>query len=77
MITQEKEITDPQLRQQLETLGKEYEEAANNNDAAAIAALYTEDAVFVEDTGPIYGREAIEKHYLDVFQKLHFQQPSR
>jgi len=36
---------DPQLRQQLEALGKKYDEAANNNDAAAIAALYAEDAV--------------------------------
>jgi hypothetical protein len=26
----------------------------------------------VTDTGPIYGREAIEKHYADVFQKFHF-----
>ena len=44
----------------------------NNNDAAAVAALFTEDAVLVNDTGPIYGREAIEKMYADLFQKVHF-----
>ena len=24
------------------------------------------------DTGPVYGREAIEKYYADLFQKMHF-----
>jgi len=40
--------------------------------AAFRAALYTEDAVLVNDTGPIYGREAIEKHYADLFKQIHF-----
>jgi hypothetical protein len=26
----------------------------------------------VNDTGPIYGRDAIEKHYADVFKQVHF-----
>jgi ketosteroid isomerase-like protein len=60
---------DPQLRQQLEALGKKYEEVCNNNDAAAIASLYTEDAVFVTDTGPLYGRQAIEKFHSDLLQQ--------
>ena len=64
---------DPQLRQQLEALGKKYDEAANNNDAAAIAALYTEDAVFVTYAGPLYGRQAIEKFYADVYQQWQFK----
>ena len=41
-------------------------------DPAAAAALYTEDAVYVTDRGPINGREAIEKYYVDLFQKVHF-----
>jgi hypothetical protein len=39
-------------------LGMKYDEAYNKNDAAALAALFAEDAVVVTDTGPIYGREA-------------------
>jgi ketosteroid isomerase-like protein len=69
MITVEKDIADPQLRQELYALGRRYAEAANNNDAVAIAALYTEDAVFVTDTGPLYGRQAIEKFYAGVLQQ--------
>jgi uncharacterized protein (TIGR02246 family) len=50
---------------------KKYDEAFNNNDAAAVAALYMEDAVHVTDTGPIYGRTAIEKWYEGVFKNVH------
>jgi len=34
-------------------LGKKFDEAFNNNDAAAVAALFTEDAIWVVDTGAI------------------------
>jgi ketosteroid isomerase-like protein len=51
------------------SFGKKWKEAYENNDAAAVAALFTEDAVLVINTGPIYGREAIEKFYADLFQK--------
>jgi uncharacterized protein (TIGR02246 family) len=40
----------------------------NNNDAAALAALFTEDAVFVTDSGPVHGRQAIEKQYAEWFK---------
>ena len=30
------------------------------------------DSVEVMDKGPVYGREAIEKYYTDLFQKVHF-----
>jgi ketosteroid isomerase-like protein len=55
-----------------DALSKKFDEAYDKNDAAAVAALFTEDAVLVTTQGPIYGREAIEKHYVDVFQKVHF-----
>jgi SnoaL-like protein len=63
MKTEQTNTPDPQLRQQLRAFSKKVSEAWNNNDAAALAAHFTEDAVLLEDTGPIYGREAIEKHY--------------
>jgi uncharacterized protein (TIGR02246 family) len=50
-----------------EIISKKYNEAINNHDAAAIGALYTDDAVFVTDAGPLYGRQAIEKFYADTF----------
>jgi uncharacterized protein (TIGR02246 family) len=59
---------DPRIRiqEQLRAFSKKVDEAWNNNDAVALAALFTEDAVLMNDTGPIYGREAIEKHYANV-----------
>jgi uncharacterized protein (TIGR02246 family) len=66
---------DPQLREQFleqfDTDTKKYVEAFNNNDATAVAAFFTEDAVFVTSTGPLHGREAIEKWYADLFKKWH------
>ena len=71
-LAQQTNKPDPELREQLLTLAKKFEDAWNNNDATALAALYTDDAVLIEETGPVYGREAIEKHYKDVFQNVHF-----
>ena len=71
IFAQQTNTPDPQLREQLVALTRKFDDAYNNNDAAALAALYTEDAVEVTDTGPVYGRRAIEKHFADVFQKVH------
>jgi uncharacterized protein (TIGR02246 family) len=71
-FAQQTDTPNPQLREALVASNKKESEAWNNNDAVALAALYTEDAILVTDTGPIYGRKAIEKHYADVFQKVHF-----
>jgi uncharacterized protein (TIGR02246 family) len=59
---------DPQTIEHLNAINKKYIDAANNHDAAARAALYTEDAVFVTHSGPLYGRQAIEKCYADEFK---------
>jgi ketosteroid isomerase-like protein len=71
-FAQQKDTVDPQLRQALAAFNKKENEAWDNNDAVALAALYTEDAILVNSTGPIHGREAIEKYYADHFQKMHF-----
>jgi uncharacterized protein (TIGR02246 family) len=49
---------------------RELTEAINQNDAAAVAAIFTEDGVCVTPQGPIYGRKAIEEHYADVFAQF-------
>ena len=63
---------DPQQREQLLALAKKFEDAWNSNDATALAALFTVDAVLIEASGPVYGREAIEKFYADLFRQFHF-----
>jgi len=68
-FAQQKETVDPQLIQKLyDTLSKKWNEAYNNHDAAAIVAVYTEDAIDVTHSGPLYGRQAIEKFYADQFK---------
>ena len=68
-FAQEKDTVDPQIRQQLDALSEKYTEAFNKNDAAAIAALFTQDAVEVGPDGPAYGQQAIEKRYAEGFPK--------
>ena len=70
-FAQQKETVDPQIIEQLTALGKKFDEAANNNDAAAWAACFTEDAIWVLDTGPLYGRQAIEKQIAEWFKGGH------
>src|SRR5271165_3178733 len=68
---------DPKLREALATLLKKMDDGFVDSDAAALAALYTDDAVHVTwNRPPIYGREAIQKHFEDDFKglKLHFSQ---
>ena len=69
MKTKQTKTPDPQLRQQLDAKSKKFDEAMNKNDAAAVAAFFTEDAVLVGDRGPLYGREAIQKSYADLFEQ--------
>jgi len=63
-MTQENMI-DPQKFQQ------NYDDAANRLDATSVAGLFTEDAILVTDTGPVYGRQAIGKWYAGMFQQFH------
>jgi ketosteroid isomerase-like protein len=71
-FAQQKEPTPSDKdRQQTDAFVKKFHEAYDNHDAAALAALYTEDAIIVTPQGPVYGRKAIEKWYADGFQQWH------
>ncbi|HET9377716.1 MAG TPA: hypothetical protein VFO40_22270 [Chthoniobacterales bacterium] len=65
-FAQEQNTVDPEVRQQIEAAVLKYQEAYNNYDATATAALFTQDAVEVvgsemADAGSLAsGREAIE-----------------
>jgi uncharacterized protein (TIGR02246 family) len=69
-FAQEQITVDPDVHQQIEAVRTQYVEAFDKHDAAAIAALYTEDAVRVGDriaTTLLVGRDAIEKNFAEYF----------
>ncbi len=78
---QQKDAADPRIVQQRDLLGlpkaldefgelnRGLDEAYNRNDAAATAALFTEDALLVAPDGMFSGRQDIEKRYADTFQR--------
>jgi ketosteroid isomerase-like protein len=80
-FAQEKDRLDPGVVQQRDLLGNakalgefgalriKADEAFNKNDAGAVAALFTEDAVLVASDGMFCGRSAIEKRFADIFEK--------
>ena len=68
-LAQQKDTIDSQIAEQVT---KKIDEGFNNGDAAAVGALFTEDAVFVTPQGPIFGREAIEKLFEGMFQQGHY-----
>jgi uncharacterized protein (TIGR02246 family) len=80
-FAQQKDTANPQIVRQRDllgdakalgdfgALGMKADEAFNNNNAAAVAALFTEDGVLVASDGMFYGRQAIEKRYVDTFQQ--------
>ena len=83
-FAQQTNTPDPRIAQQRDLVGDvkaldefgvlatKQSEAFTNNDAAAVAALFTEDAVLVAPDGMFSGRQAIEKRYQDSFQRWPF-----
>jgi uncharacterized protein (TIGR02246 family) len=81
VIAQQKDTADPQIVQQRDLLGDakavdafgalglKLDEAYNKNDAAGVAALFTEDGVLLAPDGMFSGRQDIEKRYADTFQR--------
>jgi uncharacterized protein (TIGR02246 family) len=66
---QQKDLADPQTTQKLLADFKSAPEAHNNLDAAAYAAIYARDAVFLTPDRPIIGRQAIQKWFTEFFQQ--------
>ena len=64
------QAANPKTIEQFDEFNKRFDEAFTN-DVAALAAFFTEDAANVTNKGPIYGREAIEKRYADLFKQFH------
>jgi uncharacterized protein (TIGR02246 family) len=63
-FAQQKEAVAPEVRQQIEAVFTQFQEAYNKHDAAAMAALHTQDAVeFRSWQGLASGREAIGKRF--------------
>jgi ketosteroid isomerase-like protein len=65
VLAQEKNVVDPEVRQQIEAVLTNFDEAFNKkHDAVAIAALFTQDAIQVwdfEGGDTVSGQQAIEK----------------
>jgi ketosteroid isomerase-like protein len=80
-FAQQKDMVDPRIAQQRDLVGdakaldefgvlaEKQSEAFTNKDAAAVAALFTEDGVLVAPDGMFSGRQAIEKRYEGTFQR--------
>jgi ketosteroid isomerase-like protein len=69
-VAQEQKTVDPEVRQQIEAVLAQYDEAFNKQDAAAVAALFTPVAVEVwgwssSESALASGQQAIEKRYAD------------
>ena len=69
-LAQQTSPPDPQLREQFVAYLKKFDDVWNSNDQAAWAALFTDDAIEVTHTEPIYGRAALQKFWADL--KLNF-----
>ena len=83
-FAQQTNTPDPRIAQQRDLVGDakaldefgvlatKQSEAFTNNDATAVAALFTEDAVLVAPDGIFSGRQAIQKRYENTFQRWPF-----
>jgi uncharacterized protein (TIGR02246 family) len=70
-FAQEQNTVDPEVRQEIEAAHSKFVEAQNKGDAAAIADLFTQDAIQImyglSEGGLASGQQAIEKRYRAFF----------
>ena len=71
-FAQEKEEVNPHMLQLIEANDKAYDQAFNKHDAAAIAALYSENAVLLTPDGVFTGQANIEKRYTQLLQRTNY-----
>ena len=66
---QEQNTVDPQVRQQIEALNQKFDEAFNQNDAEAVADLFTAGAIEAgPDEAAASGQQEIEDRYKVLFE---------
>jgi uncharacterized protein (TIGR02246 family) len=61
-------LSENEVRQAGEGIVQNYNKAGRAKDAAALAAVYTEDAILVMPEGPLVGRAAIENYFRNAFK---------
>jgi steroid delta-isomerase-like uncharacterized protein len=63
---------EEQHKADLKKLAEKYQEAVDNQDMAALAQLYAEDATMIAsgEPEPIQGREAIERNLAPIFRAM-------
>lgn len=71
-FAQETGLPDPELRQQILAFVQKFDPAFNNNDPAALASFFTDDAVLVVPEGLMHGQDAIAKYWADLLGKVRF-----
>ena len=69
-FAQQTNTPDPQLREKLIAAIKKHTDALDKNDAAAVAACFSENGILVTPDGTFFGREAIDKHQVDEFKQV-------
>ena len=67
---QQTNTPDPKLRERFIPRFKALTDALDKNDAAAMAACFTEDASLMTHYGRLSGREAIEQWYAELFKEV-------
>ncbi len=71
-FAQQKDTVDPKIAEQIRALAMRYDEAFNKNDAVAVAAFITEDAVWTTPHGTLSDRQSIQKDFEDrEFRRYH------
>jgi uncharacterized protein (TIGR02246 family) len=62
------QLSEQDARKVVQNLVDTWEKAAQMKDAAAIAALYTENTMRVTPDGILYGRAAVEKNFAEALK---------